>query len=111
MSTSSKISSSALVHVNKRLRVGVSHAGRAEFSSLFPFYLSSFLYAFLSTSLPSALFAKVVFHRLNFLLKLSAPLAFSVMAEYQPEEIGTSENGSRGSRMGITPLQKATSGR
>ena len=75
MSTSSKISSSALVHVNKRLRVGLSHV------------------------------------RLNFLLKLSAPLAFSVMAEYQPEEIGTSENGSRGSRMGITPLQKATSGR
>ena len=29
--------------------------------------------------------AKVVIHRLNFLL------AFSVMAEYEPEEIGTSE--------------------
>ena len=39
------------------------------------------------------------------------PLAFSVVAEYQPEEIGTSENGARGSRTGITPLQKATSGK
>ena len=29
---------------------------------------------------------------------------------YQPEEIGTSEKGARGSRIGITPLQKATSG-
>ena len=45
--------------------------------------------------------AKVDIHRLNFLLKLSAPLTFSVMAEYQPEEIGTSENGARGSRMAI----------
>ena len=52
--------------------------------------------------------AKVVIHRLNFPLELSAPLAFSVMAEYQPEEIGTSENGARGSRTAITPLQKAT---
>ena len=33
------------------------------------------------------------------------------MAEYQPEEIGTSENGARGSRTAITPLQKAISGR
>ena len=56
-------------------------------------------------------FAKVGIHRLNFLLKLSAPLAFSVMAEYQPEEIDTSSNGARGSRKAITPLQKATSGR
>ena len=40
--------------------------------------------------------AKVVIHRLNFLLELSAPLAFSVMAEYQPEEIGTSEKSARG---------------
>ena len=55
--------------------------------------------------------ANVVFHRLNFVLKLSAPLAFSVMAEYQPEKIGTSENGARGSRTGIIPLQKATSGK
>ena len=55
--------------------------------------------------------AKVVIHRLNFPLELSAPLAFSVMVEYQPEEIGTSENGARGSRTAITPLQKATSGR
>ena len=36
--------------------------------------------------------AKVVIH---ILLELSAPLAFSVMAEYQPEEIGISENGAR----------------
>ena len=50
-------------------------------------------------------------HRLNFLLKLSAPLAFSVMAEYQPEEIDTSSTGARGSRKAITPLQKATSAR
>ena len=40
--------------------------------------------------------AKVVIHRLIFMLKLSAPLAFSVMAEYQPEEIGTGEKGARG---------------
>ena len=33
------------------------------------------------------------------------------MAEYQPEEIGTSENGARGSRTAITPLLKDTSGR
>ena len=52
--------------------------------------------------------AKVVIHRLNFLLKL---LAFSVMAEYEPEEIGTSERVHEGSRTGITPLQKATSGK
>ena len=44
-------------------------------------------------------FAKVVIHRLNFLLKLSAPLAFSVMAEYQPEEIDTSSNGALAARM------------
>ena len=39
---------------------------------------------------------KVVIHRLNVLLKPSAPLDFSVMAEYQPEEIGTSEKSVRG---------------
>ena len=51
---------------------------------------------------------RLVVHRLNFLLNLSAPLAFSVIAEYQPEEIG--EKGARRSRTRITPLQKATSG-
>ena len=30
---------------------------------------------------------------------------------YQPKEIGTSEKGAQGSRTGITPLQKATSGK
>ena len=51
-----------LVHVSKRLIVGSSPTGGAEFSSFFPFYLSSFLYRFLSflypflcTSLHSAL--------------------------------------------------------
>ena len=39
---------------------------------------------------------KVVIHRLNSLLKLTAPLVYSVVAEYQPEEIQTSENGTWG---------------
>ena len=45
---------------------------------------------------------RVVIHRLNYLLKLTAPLVFSVVAEYQPEEIRTGENGTQGLSTGIT---------
>ena len=49
---------------------------------------------------------KVVIHRQNLLLQLTAaPLVFSVVAEYQPEEIRTGENGTRGFPTGIILLQ------
>ena len=50
---------------------------------MFGFYI--WLHSCISVLLPVYIRKKVVIHRLNFLLTLTVTLAFSVMAEYQPQ--------------------------